>query len=148
MRCAIWYHLYSIKNLKNTHGGVLVLVKLQASACNFTKINTPTSVFFTFFKLHRWYQIAQSITLILIIQSLTIYFVISKNSYMSLFGCFPFWAPIRFPEAIWPRYSPGFNLSFSRYVFHYSHDLGLYPRELDRYLLFCQTHRSYKLMFR
>ena len=23
MRCAIWYHLYNLKNLKNTHGGVL-----------------------------------------------------------------------------------------------------------------------------
>ena len=23
MRCAIWYHLYNVKNLKNTHEGVL-----------------------------------------------------------------------------------------------------------------------------
>ena len=30
MRCAICYHLYNLKNLKNTHGGVLILVKLQA----------------------------------------------------------------------------------------------------------------------
>ena len=22
MRCAIWYHLYNFKNVKNTHGGV------------------------------------------------------------------------------------------------------------------------------
>ena len=28
MRCAIWYHLYNLKNVKNTHGGVLLLVKL------------------------------------------------------------------------------------------------------------------------
>ena len=41
-------------------GGVLILVKLQASACNFTKI-TPPCVFFTFFKLRKWYQIAQRI---------------------------------------------------------------------------------------
>ena len=34
--------------MKNTHGGVLILVKLQASARNFTKINTPPWVFFTF----------------------------------------------------------------------------------------------------
>ena len=27
MRCAIWYHLYNLKNVKNTHGGVLILVK-------------------------------------------------------------------------------------------------------------------------
>ena len=30
MRYAIWYHLYNSKNVKNTHGGVLLLVKLQA----------------------------------------------------------------------------------------------------------------------
>ena len=30
MRFAIWYHLYNLKNVKNTHGGVLILVKLQA----------------------------------------------------------------------------------------------------------------------
>ena len=30
MRCAIWYHLYSFKKVKNTHGGVLLLVKLLA----------------------------------------------------------------------------------------------------------------------
>ena len=27
--CAIWFHLYKLKNLKNTHGGALFLVKLQ-----------------------------------------------------------------------------------------------------------------------
>ena len=30
MRSGIWYHLYNLKNLKIIHGGVLVLVKLQA----------------------------------------------------------------------------------------------------------------------
>ena len=34
--------------------GVLILVKLQAAACNFNKINTPPWVFFTFFKLYKW----------------------------------------------------------------------------------------------
>ena len=29
MRCTIWYHLHNFKNVKNTHGGVLLLVKLQ-----------------------------------------------------------------------------------------------------------------------
>ena len=29
MRCAIWYHLHNLKNVKNTHEGVLLLVKLQ-----------------------------------------------------------------------------------------------------------------------
>ena len=45
------------KNVKNTHGGVLLWVKLQA-----TTSNTPPWMFFTFFKLYKWYQIAQGIT--------------------------------------------------------------------------------------
>ena len=62
MRCAIWYHLYNLKNVKNTHGEVLNLVKFQAKACNFTKINTHPWVFFTFLKFCERYQIAQCIT--------------------------------------------------------------------------------------
>ena len=31
MFCAIWYHLYNLKNVKNTHGGVLLLVKFTKS---------------------------------------------------------------------------------------------------------------------
>ena len=44
--CTIRYHLYNLKNVKNTHGGVLILLKFPASA----------------FKLYKWYQIAQRIT--------------------------------------------------------------------------------------
>ena len=29
MLCPIWHHLYILKNVKNTHGGVLLLVTLQ-----------------------------------------------------------------------------------------------------------------------
>ena len=36
---AIRYHLYNLKNTKNTHGGVLLLLKLQAKS--FTKSNNP-----------------------------------------------------------------------------------------------------------
>ena len=39
MRCAIWYHLCNSKNVKSTHGGVSILVKLQASVLNFTNGN-------------------------------------------------------------------------------------------------------------
>ena len=49
MLCAMWYYLYKVKNVKNTHGGVLLLVKLQALVCSFTKSSTPPWVFFTFF---------------------------------------------------------------------------------------------------
>ena len=35
------------------------------AACNFTKINTPLWVFFTFFKLYKCYQIAQRTTYML-----------------------------------------------------------------------------------
>ena len=48
--------------MKNTCGGVLLSVKFQAKACDFTKSNTPPWVLFTFFKLCKWYQIAQSIS--------------------------------------------------------------------------------------
>ena len=50
MLCAIWYHFYNLKHVQNTHGGVLLLVKLQ------------TEAFFTFFKLDKWCQNTQSIT--------------------------------------------------------------------------------------
>ena len=41
-------HLYNLENVKNTHGGVLLLVKLQAfSFCRLS-----------FFKLYKLYQIA------------------------------------------------------------------------------------------
>ena len=46
MRCSIWYYLHNFKKPK---------------VCNFTKSNTPPWVFFTFFKLYKWYQIKQSI---------------------------------------------------------------------------------------
>ena len=63
MLCGIWYHLHNLKKVENTHGGVLILVKLQALAWNFTKSITPPRVFFTFFKLYKWYQIAQNINM-------------------------------------------------------------------------------------
>ena len=47
--CTILQNYY-----KNTHGGVLLSVKLQAKS---------PWVFFKFFKLYKWYQIAQSITI-------------------------------------------------------------------------------------
>ena len=62
MRCTIWYHWYNLKNVKNTYGGVLILVKLQSSSLQFCKINSPPWVFFTFFKLYKWYQIVQRTT--------------------------------------------------------------------------------------
>ena len=45
MLCAIWYHFQNLKNVKNTCGGVLLLVTLQVLACNFTKSKTPPVVF-------------------------------------------------------------------------------------------------------
>ena len=46
MRCAICYHLYNLKNVKNIHGRVLLLVKvkLHTKACKFTKSDTPLMV--------------------------------------------------------------------------------------------------------
>ena len=39
---------YNSKNVKNTHERAILLVKLQAEVCNFSKSNTPPWVFFTF----------------------------------------------------------------------------------------------------
>ena len=36
--------------------------RTRLQVCNFTKINTPPWVFFTFYKLYKWYQIAQRTT--------------------------------------------------------------------------------------
>ena len=55
MLCMIWYHLYKFKNVKTAYGEVLLLVKLRALACNFTKNNNLPWVFFTFLKLYKWY---------------------------------------------------------------------------------------------
>ena len=43
MFCTIWYHLYYLKNVKNTHGEMSFLVKLQAYI---TKSDTPVDGFF------------------------------------------------------------------------------------------------------
>ena len=48
---AIFHHMQYLKNVKNIH-----------EACNFNKSNTPPWMFFAFFKLYKWCQIAQSIT--------------------------------------------------------------------------------------
>ena len=50
------------KNMKNYHGGVFLLVKLQAKAWNFTKSITPPWVLFKFLKLYKWYIIVQSVS--------------------------------------------------------------------------------------
>ena len=68
MLCTIWYHLYNLKNVKNIHVGILLLVTLllgcfshflNCTACNFTKSNILSWVFITFFKLYKWYLTAQ-----------------------------------------------------------------------------------------
>ena len=45
MCCAIWYHLLILKNVKNTHGGVLLLVKLQAFLLKVTLLHGCFSCF-------------------------------------------------------------------------------------------------------
>ena len=59
MLCTIWYHLYNLKNVKNNHGGVLLLVKLQS----FTKSNTPPWVFLMFFYIIQMVPNREQITI-------------------------------------------------------------------------------------
>ena len=58
MHCAIWYHLWELKNAK------------KAKACNFNKSNIPPWVFFMLLKLYKRYQITQSISNIITLNSL------------------------------------------------------------------------------
>ena len=85
MLFAIWYHLYNVKNMKSTHGEVLLLIKLQASAYSFTKVSFLLWVLFRFFKLYRWYQFAQKVSLdINLVHLLTL----NKFSATTLIQCF------------------------------------------------------------
>ena len=63
MLCASWYRLGNFKNVKNTHGEVLLLVKSKANVTLLHELKWHSSLsVFTFFELYRWYQIAQRIT--------------------------------------------------------------------------------------
>ena len=44
MLCAIWPH-YSLRKVKEIHEGVILLVKLQASACNLLKVSLVQGCF-------------------------------------------------------------------------------------------------------
>ena len=41
--CAIWYHLYNLKNMKSTHGGVILLLELQALHGCFSRLLNCTN---------------------------------------------------------------------------------------------------------
>ena len=43
--CAIQYHLFTLKHVRDTHGEVICLGKKQALVCNFTKSSTPLWLF-------------------------------------------------------------------------------------------------------
>ena len=66
MPCSLWYHLFNLKNVKSTQRGLILLVKLQAEACNFTKSVTPPWVLFTFFKLNKWYQTRKAFNILVV----------------------------------------------------------------------------------
>ena len=104
MRYVIWYHLYNLKNVKNAHGVVLLLVKLPAWACHFSERHTPprecVPMVHTFFKLHKWYQFAQSITfsvlLITYLQNRTVFDQIDFDEYLLCS-----FRPMCFQQFIW-----------------------------------------------
>ena len=43
VRCAIWYHMYNLKNVKNTHGGVVLSRFLNCT--NGTKSSKASQIF-------------------------------------------------------------------------------------------------------
>ena len=54
MRFFIWYHLYNLKNIKNT-------MEECYNQYSCIKSNTPPWMFFTFFEFYKCYQITQRI---------------------------------------------------------------------------------------
>ena len=60
MFCMIWYHLYSLKNVKNTHGGVWLLVKLQAKKPNAQLFSSIADARKFFFRSHSMFEPSSS----------------------------------------------------------------------------------------
>ena len=65
MLFAIWYHLYNLKCLKNTQGGVLLLVsgtllKVPLLCGCFSALLSPPWVFFIFVKLEKWTELRKA----------------------------------------------------------------------------------------
>ena len=46
--CAIWYQLYNFKNIKNTRGRLLLLVKLHADSATLLKVTLLHGCFLRF----------------------------------------------------------------------------------------------------
>ena len=65
VRCAIWVPFVQFKKREKHLWRSVNFSKVAGLACNFTKINTPPWVFFTFFKLYKWYLSVQSITYVI-----------------------------------------------------------------------------------
>ena len=57
MRCAIWYHLHNLKNVTNTHGGVLLLGK----PATLLKVTLLHGCFSRFLNC-KWHQIVENTT--------------------------------------------------------------------------------------
>ena len=71
----------------------ITLVRLQASAWNFTKSSTYPWVFFMFCKFDRWYQIAHSVSYIPVLKELGVIFTwLSSNVNLKNAQIKKFWA--------------------------------------------------------
>ena len=66
--------------MKNNHGGVLLLVKLQAKSLYLYQKRHSSKGVFHVFKLYKWYQILQNITSEFAVNTLEL-----KNSWEELF---------------------------------------------------------------
>ena len=63
MRCVARFGtICTIKKREKHPWSSVNFSKVVGLTCNFNKINTPPWMFFTFFKLYKWYQTAQRIT--------------------------------------------------------------------------------------
>ena len=75
-KLGIWSHLLKKsakkKQTERIFDFVFFVINL-ASALNFTENNTPPSILFTLFKLYKWYQITQSVSIDTMLFTMQIY---------------------------------------------------------------------------
>ena len=108
MRCVIWYHLHNLKNVKNTHEGVLLLAKLTflhgcfsrfLNCTNGTKsrktshLKSRSLVILAFGNYSYLIRISLNIPKSSVIRTssvcvLVLYLISWKNEYISMFNIF------------------------------------------------------------
>ena len=73
MRCAIWHHLHNLKKVKKNHGGVLLLVILQAKLATLLKVTLLHGCFSRFLNYTTGTKLCNASQLLLLIVTTVIF---------------------------------------------------------------------------